>query len=129
MQAKVISTMALLMVVACGCSRQETQKTLARRLAQADRVIVLNPHDGKTMILRDEQLKKLVQALEASQIISNGGTITATYSNTLIFFKGGAHLATVPTAADLVFYVDTTPYEDKSKTLLEIAKIFWEKHP
>jgi hypothetical protein len=39
----------------------ETQKTLARRLSEADRVIVLNHMDGKTLIIRDEHLKKDVE--------------------------------------------------------------------
>jgi hypothetical protein len=130
MQGTFISTMAFLLLVACGCSRPETQKTLAGRLAQADRVIVLS-HDGETMMVQGEQLKKIVQALAASEkvSISRNEAVTAAPSNTLVFFKNLVHLATVPTGADNVFYIDTMPYEDRSKTLLEIAKMFSEKHP
>jgi hypothetical protein len=129
MQTKVISTLALLMVLGCGCSRQETQQTLARRLSEADRVIVLNPADGVTLTIKDEQLKKLVQAIEASRNISEPETLTATPGYTLVFFRSREHLAAVPTGAELIFYIDKKAYEDKSGTLRAVCERFWLTHP
>jgi hypothetical protein len=124
-----ISTLPLLMVLACGCSRQEIQKTLARRLSEADRVIVLNPNGGATLTIKDEQLTKIVRAIAASEKVSNGESLTATPGYALAFFKGREHLATVATGAEIVFYIDKKAYHDKSGTLLEVMKHFWMTHP
>src|SRR5688572_17272146 len=109
MQARLICTLALMLCVT-ACSRQGGGTTLAQDLKKADRVIVLNAYDGLTITVKGEQLKKLVDALQTSQRIQNGGTITATPGYTLIFFASAVHLATVPTAGDAVFYIDKTAY-------------------
>jgi hypothetical protein len=101
MQARLMCTVALLTVLASGCSRQETAKTLARRLSKADRVIVLNPVGGFTMTIQDDSLRKLVRAMETSQRISNPETLTVTPGYTLVFFASRVHLATVATVQAL----------------------------
>jgi len=65
-QARLIAALALLTLLASGCSRQETPKTLASRLSKADRVIVLNPIGGFTITIQDDSLRRLVRALETS---------------------------------------------------------------
>jgi len=126
---KLISTLTLLMVLGGACSRQETQKTLGRRLSEADRVIVLNPNGGATLTIKDEQLKKIVRAIEASEKVSHGEMLLATPGYALVFFKSREHLATVATGAEIVFYIGQTAYHDKSGTLLEVMKRFWMTHP
>jgi hypothetical protein len=129
MQGNLIRALVLAIVLAGGCSRPETQKTVASRLAQADRVIVLNPRDGVTMMLQGEQLKKVVGAIEASEKVSHGEMLSATPGYALVFFKSREHLATVATGAEIVFYIDKKAYHDKSGTLLEVMKRFWMTHP
>jgi hypothetical protein len=120
MQEKFIATLALLMVLACACSRQENQKQLTRRLSEANRVILLDPlRDDVTLTIRDDQLKKLVEAIETSETLSGVPDAATTY--TLVFFKHSEHIATVTTGADTVFYIDRRPYGDKSGTLKAIA--------
>jgi hypothetical protein len=83
------------------------------------------------MTLTGDQLKKLVKAIEASQKVPGGhrDTSTTVPGYTLVFFRSTVHLATVATGADVVFYVDGTPYEDKSRTIRAVWEKFWEKHP
>lgn len=108
---------ALFMALAlCACSRQESQHSLARRLGQADRVIVLNSGNGLTKTLKGEELKKIIQAIEAAEKIQAEG-LSATPGYTLVFFTaGGIHIATVPTAG-VVFWIHKTPYQDKTGTI------------
>jgi len=129
MQKLAKCAIALLIVVVgmSACSRQ-AQKTLAHRLKDADHVIVMNPDNGVTMTIVDEQLKKIVQALEASQEV-RAKALSASPGYTLVFYKGAVHLATVPTGAELIFWIDKTPYQDKSGTLRAVCERFWEKHP
>lgn len=129
MQRQVISTLVLIMALGFGCLRQETQRTLAGRLSAADRVIVVNAADGATLTINDEQLKKLVQAIGASQKLPASKTITATPGFTLVFFRAHEHLAVVPTGAELVFYIGKKAYEDRSGTLRAVCERFWLAHP
>src|SRR5215204_2326832 len=101
MQARLICGLALVLF-ASGCFRPETQKTLAGRLSEADRVIVLNPNGGASLTIKDEQLKKIVRAIEASEKVLHGEMLTATPGYPLVFFKSGEHLATVATGAEIV---------------------------
>ena len=114
-------TVALLTVLASGCSRQETAKTLAGRLSEANRVIVLNPIGGFTITIRDDSLGKLVRALETSQKISDPETLTATPGYTLVFFASQVHLATVATGSATIFYIDKGAYQDESGVLREVS--------
>jgi hypothetical protein len=127
MQTRVICAAALLMVWAGGCGGQETGEALAQRLGTADRVIVLNPMDGSVLSITDDLLKKIVQALRTSQKLKAEPSATPGY--TLVFYNSMVHLATVPTGADIIFYVDGLPYRDGSGTLRAVCERFWEKHP
>lgn len=121
----VVGLLVVQIVALCGCS---PQRALAHRLKGADRVIVMNPHDGVTMTVMDDRLRNIVQALEASKKIDSEG-LTATPGYTLVFFKGGVHLATVPTGAGLIFFLDKTPCQDRSRTLETLYERFREEHP
>jgi hypothetical protein len=127
MQARLICTVALMMVFAGGCSRQETGEALARRLSTADRLVVLNPIDGAALSITDDLLNKVVQALRTSQKLKAEPSATPGY--TLVFYNSRVHLATVPTGADIIFYIDGQPYQDDSGTLRVVCERFWEKHP
>ena len=127
MWAKLICTGALLMVLAGGCRRQETGEALARRLSTADRLIVLNPMDGSALSITDDLLKKVVQALRTAQKLKAEPSAAAGY--TLVFYNSRVHLATVPTGADIIFYIDGLPYRDDSGALRAVGERFRQKHP
>ena len=118
---RLICALCLLIVLASACSRQETPKTLARRLGEADRVIVLNPIGGFTITVQDDSLRKLVRALETSQKISDPETLTVTPGYPLIFFASQVHLATVTTGSSLIFYIDKAAYRDESGVLRDVS--------
>jgi hypothetical protein len=115
----------LLLISLCGCS---PQKTLAHRLKDADRVIVVNPYDGATTTVMSDQLTSIVQAIEASQEVKAEGLANGP-GYTLIFYKTAVHVATVPTGSDIIFYIDHTPYHDKSGTLTALCQKFRQEHP
>jgi hypothetical protein len=117
--------MIALLVVAgwCACSRQ---KTFAARLASADRVVMINPRDGVTTTITGEQVPKIVQAIKAAKKISSDG-LASSPGLRLAFYAGTNHLETVPTS-DLIFWIDKTPYEDKSNTLGAYYEKFREEH-
>ena len=120
-QARLICALALLAVLASGCSRQETPKTLAGRLSKADRASVLNPIGGFTITLQDDLLRKLVRALETSKRISDPETLTVTPGYTLVFFDSRIHLATVTTGSGTIFYIARAAYRDESGVLREVT--------
>ena len=125
MRRSFICVAALLMAGLCGCSRNQT---LAHRLNEADRVLVLRPDNGVTMTLTGEQLRKLVQAVESAKKIKTEG-LCASPGYTLVFYKSSVHLATLPTAADLVFFINDAAYHDESGTLRKVGETFRMKHP
>lgn len=122
MRRKLISGMVfLVLATVCGCSRQAVpsqapppQEALTLRISKADRVIVLDPDNGNTKTLKDEQLKKIVQALKESQRIK--GEVSAVPGYILAFFRGVVHLETVQTSG-ILFWIDGKPYHDKSGTV------------
>jgi hypothetical protein len=89
---------------------------LVRRLAEADRVIVLNPHSGLTKTLKAEELKTIVRAIETSQKVEAEGLCASPGYSLVFFTPGGVHLATVQTSG-VVFWIGRTPYHDKSGTI------------
>ena len=119
-----VTLLLLMLVTLCACS---PQKSLASRLANADRVVVTNPGDGVNITISDEQLKDIVQAVEVSQKIGAKG-LEAVPGYRLDFFKGTNYLATV-TTSDLIFWIDKTPYHDKSGTLRAVYERFWKMNP
>jgi hypothetical protein len=114
MGRKSVCGMALLLfVLFCACSGNQDQQKLTSRLTQADRVIVLNSRNGLTKTLKGEELARIVRAIGASEKTGAEG-LCATPGYTLVFYTaGGVHLATVPTSG-VVFWIDKTPYWDKS---------------
>src|SRR5688572_7016996 len=102
MQRHANGSMVLLLLALAfsACSRQETQKSLARRLNEADRVVFTNPLNSSTMTVTNGHVKKLVEALEGSQEIpvKKNEALTITSGYTLNFFKGTNRLATIPTS-------------------------------
>lgn len=115
MQGNAKSAVALLLVLVvtlCACS---PQKSLARRLAEADRVVVTNPQDKTSITISNEEVQKLVKALKASEKIASEG-LSTTPGHPLDFFKGTNHLVTVA-SSDFIFWIGQTPYHDKSGVL------------
>ena len=102
-----------------ACSPRESQRSLIQKVAQADRVIVLNSHNGLTKTLNGEELKKIFRAIESSVRVDPEG-LSASPGYTLIFFTGGVHLATVPTAG-VTFWFDGMPHEDKSGAIQSLS--------
>jgi hypothetical protein len=119
MGRKATCAVALLGVIAglCACTRQETAKTLARRLSDADRVVFTSGKSA-TVTFTNEQVKRIVEAIEVSEKIplKRGEEISATVEYHLGFFKGTNCLATVPASYPL-FWVGQKPYQDKSESL------------
>jgi hypothetical protein len=95
-----------------ACSRQTGAPLPSRHLANADRVIVLNPGNGLTKTLTGDQLSKVVKAVEKAEPLDAEG-LSASPGYTLLFFRGGVHLVTVPTAG-VTFWLNGKPYQDKS---------------
>src|SRR5688572_26047310 len=89
MWANLICTGALLMVFTGGCSRQETAKTLARRLGEADRVTIASQFADRpsfTMQLTAEEANRLVLAVATSR--RESPLVTTTPQLAVRFFKG-----------------------------------------
>lgn len=107
----------------CGCS---SQKTLAKRLEGADRVVVTNNFDGLSVSITGEEVSKLVQAIAASKKESHH--ITATPGHRLEFFKGTEHLTTVTTSYQ-VFWVKQMPYVDTTETLKTLYDRIRDQRP
>ena len=120
-----VATLLVLIAALSGCS---PQKTLAPRLNQADRVLVLRPDDGVTMTLAGEETRDLVAAVKSAKKIKTEG-LCATPGYTLVFYNSTVHLATVPTGADVVFFIADEAYHDQSGTLRKVGERFREKHP
>lgn len=108
--------MALLLMVGglCACSRQETPKTLARRLGEADRVVFSMLSKSASLTFTNEQVKQIVQAINVSEEIPR--EVEATVEYNLDFFKGTNHLAKVPASYPIV-WIGPQPYQDKSESL------------
>jgi len=110
---KTILALAALLCFA-GCS---PQKSLAKRLEGADRVIfasiVPGYEDLKTTVT-GEDVKKLVQAV--ANAAKESPNVSCSPDSRLEFFKGATHLVTITNCVQL-FWIDHTPYHDKSGTL------------
>lgn len=106
---KIFSVLLVLLCV-CGCS---PQKSLAKRLKAADRVVVANTK-GLSFSITGEELDKIVQAIAAGK--KESPLIDAAVGLQLEFYKGSEHLGTVITS-DQVFWVEKTPYSDTTETL------------
>jgi hypothetical protein len=110
---KTILALAVLLCLA-GCS---PQKDLADRLKEADRIIFASNTPGYEDLkstVTGEDVKKIIQA------IANAGKLSPNVDcgpdSRLEFFKGATHLVTITNCVQL-FWIDHTPYHDKSGTL------------
>ena len=136
-QARLICALGLLTLLASGCSRQETAKTLARRLSEADRVTITDAgRRAFTMQLTAEEANRLVQAVATAE--EESPTVTASRELVVRFFKGTNVLGEF-NAGVRVFAIDhgpdphrpglrrVTPYTDKSGTLEMLGQKFWHQ--
>jgi len=134
---------ALLVVLAgmCACSRQETARTLAQRLSEADRVIIAEkyPRQGTSaMPLTAEEANRLIQAIASAK--KEIGTVTATPELRVDFFKGTNLLGAFDVGVT-VFWIDHGPdagrpgfrrqatYSDRTGTLKMLGLKYWHANP
>jgi len=132
-----VSAMCLLgflITLASGCSKDETAKSLASRLSEADRVVVASQYAGNRppVQLTTEEAKRLLQAVANAE---KKGPATATPDLLVRFFKGTNVLAEF-SAGYTVFWIDhgpdpsqpdlrrATTYLDRSGTLKMISEKF-----
>jgi hypothetical protein len=133
---KVISALVLLIVLACACSQQETQKTLARRLSEADRVTIAGKDQSAfVMPLTPQEAKSLTEAIANAK--RERETIDASPELRIGFFKGTNVLGAFDAGAAGVFWIDHGPdpggppglrrvatYSDSSGTLQTLGEKF-----
>lgn len=118
----------LLVICVCGCS---PQKSLAKRLKGADRVVVTNTQEGLSISITGEDVDKIVQAIASARKESR--YIQATPGYWFEFFKGAEHLETVVTSGS-VYWIEHTPYSDTAGAQQAIYgrfrhEIFLREHP
>lgn len=110
----------VLLLCVVGCS---PQKDLARRLKEADRVIVTNSFEDHSITVTGEDVDRLVQVIasgkKASPLIKSGPVFN------LEFFKGTQHVETVA-ASTFLFMVGNDPYLDTTKTLQSLSERLYE---
>jgi hypothetical protein len=110
MQARLICAVALLLILAGACGRQETQKTLARRLGNADRVTIADKYPDQrvfVMPLTPQEANRLAQAIANAKRESE--VITASPELRIIFFKGTNLLGAFDAGGVGVFWIDHGP--------------------
>lgn len=110
-------------LVLCACS---AQKSLAQRLAGADRVVVTNTSEGLSISVTGADVSKIVQAIASGR--KESPLVSAALGLTLEFYKGAAHLGTVNTSYT-VFWVGNKPYSDTTGTLTALHERFRQEHP
>ena len=127
MNARCAVGVLLVHVVAlCGCS---PQKTLAHRLAGADRVIFacnVTGYEDLRITVTGQDVIQIVHALETGK--KESPFITASPSFRLEFFRGAEHLETV-TNSPPVFWIGQTPYSDTTGTLHKLLERSREEQP
>src|SRR6266536_5186153 len=90
------------------------QKTLARRLKDADRVVARHPREDFSITITGLDVQKIVGALATGK--KESPFIKAGIGLRLEFFKGSKHLDTVRTSGQ-VFWIGNTPYSDVTEIL------------
>ena len=133
--------LGLLITLASGCSNQETAKMLARRLGEADRVIIAEkyPRQGTSaMPLTADEANRLVRAIASAK--KESGTVTATPELRIDFFKG-TNLLEAFDVGVTVFWIDHGPdadrpgfrrqttYSDSTGTLEILGLKYWQANP
>jgi len=106
----------LLLICVCGCS---PQKSLAKQLKGADRVVVTNTVRGLSISVTGTNVDMIVKAIAASK--KESPLIDAAIGLRLEFYKGTNHIGTVDTSYE-VFWVGKTPYSDTTETLKGICQ-------
>lgn len=119
---KIIPFLILLLCVA-GCA---PQKSLAKRLKDADRVVVTNKQDALSILVTGAELDKLVQAISGGK--KESPTVSCSPSIHIQFFKGSQQLVTLP-ACTQVFWIDHQPFSDATGTLEALYRRYREEHP
>lgn len=120
---KYLVGLLLPVLAVCACS---PQKSLAHRLARADRVVATNLPDGLSITLTGKEMNKFVQAVAAGQV--ERPFVAATAYLQFEFYKGGEHLETIPTALR-VFWIGDKVYSDPTGALEAITLRYREEHP
>lgn len=111
---KLLPVAVLLLLCLCGCS---PQKSLARRLKDADRVIFASNvpgYDDLKTTVTGEDVSTLVRAVANGRKLSPN--VACSPESRLEFFKGPSHVATITNCVS-VFWIGLTPYEDRSGML------------
>jgi hypothetical protein len=125
--AKCVVGLLLVHAVAlCGCS---PQKTLAHRLAGADRVIfacIVRGCEDLRITVTGQEVNKIVRAIATGN--EESPFVTASPSFRLEFFRGAEHLVTV-TNSPPVFWIGQTPYNDRTGTLQKLLERCREEQP
>jgi L-rhamnose isomerase len=123
-QATLICALVLLTALASACSKQETARTLARRLGEADRVIIASQYAGShpPVQLTTEETKRLVQAVAGAKKESR--PLTATPELLFRFFKDTNVVAEFD-AGVTVFWIDHGP--DPKQPGLRRATTYWDR--
>jgi hypothetical protein len=106
----------------CGCS---ANKSLAKKLGESDRIVVINPRDGLSITVTGEEVDKIVKAIGSGK--KEPSTIEASPDLDLQFFKGTNRLATVTTSV-MAFWVGRKAYSDQTGTLEALGAKYHEAH-
>lgn len=101
-----------------GCS---PQKTLARRLHDADRVIATYRQEGFSITVQGADVQKLVQAIAAAK--KENPDIKSGVGLRLEFYRGPELLTTVATG-NWIFVIDQKFYSDTTGTL----EALWQRY-
>ena len=101
------------------------QKNLARRLKDADRVVITYPSDGFSITITNEEVKRVVQAISVGK--KENPLINATPYLQFQFSKGSEHLQRVTTSSQ-VFWVGNQAFSDKTGTLQDLTARWHEEH-
>lgn len=112
----------MLVVFVTGCS---ANKSLAHRLKEADRIVVINPRDGLSITVTGEEVDRVVKAIASGK--KEPPTIEATPDLDFQFFKGTKRLATV-TNCVMVFWVGPNAYSDRTGTLEALEAKYRKVH-
>lgn len=107
----------------CACF---PQKSLAHRLAGADRVSVTNALDGLSISLTGGEVRKVVEAIGSAK--KESPLTEAAAGLRLEFYRGAQHLGTVITAYE-IFAIDQKPYRDTTGTLRDVYERYRDEHP
>ncbi len=113
----------LLLVCLTGCS---PQKSLAKRLKDADRVVVTNRVGGSGLTVTGSDVAKILSAIASGK--KETLSLKAAVGNDLEFFKGSQHLETINTSST-VFWVGETPYSDTTGIFQGLAEKFRQENP